>query len=122
MLLVFIATLLGGTLFFFAVLYGAMWASSKYLHAWAGPAIGAATFVYFLQNMVAGILHCAQEPIILPPTPGEAAVGSEGTLVATCDSAGGALDRLYLYAVAPLLLLAIGWLILRFSKKAMPVQ
>ncbi|MCH2165697.1 MAG: hypothetical protein MK098_13735 [Marinovum sp.] len=122
MLIAFLATLLGVIVVFLAVLYGAMWASSKYLHSWAGPAIGAIAFLYLLQNMVSGILYCAQDPIIVPPTPEETAAGSEGKMIANCDGGGGAIDRLYLYIIAPLLLLAIGWLVLRFSKKAVPVQ
>ena len=69
--------------------------------------------MYLFQSMVRGMIFCAREPAYIPPSDGDRILGRDGQMIHNCDSAGGVLDYLYLYFLAPLMIAAIGALTLR---------
>jgi hypothetical protein len=102
---------------FVAIIGALMFVINRWLSAWAAVFVGAATFAYIAHNMVTGIIYCAAEPVYIPPSEVEAAAGSEGSMRFNCDSAGGVIEYLYLYFIAPLILVALGVLILKYYGK-----
>lgn len=98
-----------------SVVWALMWASRRWLSAWASIGIGGLAVVYFVQSLVRGIIHCSQPPRFIPPEPGS---GGEGRMEFNCDSAGGMLDRLYLYALGPATVAMLLWLCWRFWPRA----
>lgn len=99
-------------LVFVALLWGLMWAADRWLHRFAAIAIGASAIGWLSQNIVRGIAHCNAPPEFIPSLPGE---GGEGRMVFNCDSAGGAIDRIYLYILGPACIALIGYLVIRIG-------
>jgi len=96
-----------------------MWVARRWLHIWVALAIGGAAVVYFVQNIIRGIIFCSQPGTFIEPEPGS---GGDGTVVFNCDAAGGAIDRYYLYFVGPIGTAALVWLVWRCWTSASAVE
>lgn len=94
-----------------------MWLFEKYVHKLLSLVFGALAFVFLSQSMVRGILHCAAPGKFIPPTTEESAAGSEGRMFHNCDAPWGALDRLYPFGIAPLMLICLGFLVCKYWNK-----
>ena len=101
----------------FGLIWSVMWGARRWVHAYLSLAIGVAAIVYFAQNIIRGMLFCAQKPRFVPPTPEEAALGNDGRMVFNCDSAGGVLDRVYLYILGPAFIVALCVVTFRFARR-----
>ena len=106
---------------FIGVVAALMWATARWIGRWLAMVVGGIAFVYISYTITDGVIYCAADPVYIPPTNAEAAAGSEGAMRFNCDSAGGVLDRLYLHFAAPLLLLLLGLMLWRASRKGAPL-
>ncbi len=111
-----LSLLLTGAIFI-AVVAALMWATSRWIGKWLAMVVGGIAFVYIGYTIIDGMIYCAADPVYIPPTAAEAAAGSESAMRFNCDNAGGVLDRLYLYFAAPLLMLLLGLMLWRASRK-----
>lgn len=93
-----------------------MWGADRWLGKWPAIAVGGCAFAYIAYSMVSGIVYCSAEPVYSPPTEAEAALGSEGAMRFNCDGPGGFFDYLYLYIIAPVILIVIGLMVGRALK------
>jgi hypothetical protein len=94
-----------------------MWAADRWLGKWVATLTGGAAVAYIGYSIVSGMIYCAAEPVYIPPTDAEAAAGIEGAMHFNCDSAGGVFDRLYLYFVAPMVMIALVFMTWRAWQK-----
>ncbi|SMC64287.1 hypothetical protein [Primorskyibacter flagellatus] len=106
-----------GMAFFVGIVWSASWIANRWLHRIAAFGIGALASIWLAQNIVRGIFHCLHAPRYVPPAPGE---GGEGQMIFNCDSAGGVIDRVYLYVIGPLALITLILISVRFLR-AKPV-
>lgn len=105
---------------FVGLVYAAMWVSRRWLTAWVSVGIAGLAATYLGQSIIRGVIHCSQPPTFIPPAPGS---DGEGQMLFNCDSAGGLLDRIYIYVLGPMALLAVLWLALRFwPRNASPAK
>jgi hypothetical protein len=95
----------------FAIVWLAMWALRRWVHVYASIALGLLATAYFVQNIIRGHIHCAQPGEWIPPEPGS---GGEGMQLHNCDAPFGAIDRLYLYYLGPVLVIGLCGLVLKF--------
>lgn len=102
-----------------SLVWGLLFLVSRYLHPLLALACGGLVIVYVLQGMVRGMIFCAEEPLYIPPSETEAAAGAMGRMIHNCDGPGGMLDYMYLYVVAPLMIVAVGVLTWRYGKREM---
>lgn len=109
-------------LLFFSAIWLVSRLMNRVLGAWAAITVCAIPLVYLVQSVVRGMIHCAQDPTWIPPTEEAALAGSEGTMVFNCDSAGGMVDYFYLYVIAPLTLVSLGFLSLRYWRMARAIR
>jgi hypothetical protein len=89
-----------------------MWALKRYFHRYAAVGLGALAVIYLGYETIAGMRHCAEDPIYIPPKTGE---GGEGTMLFNCDAPTGMYIYFFLYIIAPITIL----LICRFVFKVM---
>ena len=94
-----------------------MWAANRWIHPWSAVGFGWAMFAFLGYSMVSGIVSCSADPVYIPPTPEEAAWGSEGTMKFNCDAPGGAFDYFALYILIPIMMAATALLSLRFANR-----
>jgi hypothetical protein len=111
---------LGTVAAFVALVVALLWNSERWLGRRPALALQSTVFIYFAYTIAAGIVHCAAEPVYIAPTEAEAAAGSDGKMRFNCDSAGGVYDRLYLYFIGPLMLVALGTMVVRTWRKGRP--
>ncbi len=98
------------------LVWALLWAARLYVHRYLALVIGLIVIGYLVQNIVNGMIFCAQEPVFIPPTD-----GGEGMMKFNCDAPFGIADRLYLYVVGPVLVLISALLTYRFSRPLRPV-
>jgi hypothetical protein len=103
--------------FFVILVWGILYLASLYLHRFLAVVIGGIVILYLLQNMVRGILYCAEEPQFIPPSEDAAAQGGLGQMLHNCDGPGGAMEYMYLYVLAPLMIVTIGLLTVRYGRE-----
>lgn len=105
---------------FVGLVWAAMSASRRWLTPWVSVGIAGLAATYLGQSIIRGVIHCSQPPLFMPPAPGS---DGEGRMLFNCDSAGGLVDRAYIYVLGPMALLAVLWLAWRFwPRSAAPAK
>jgi hypothetical protein len=115
MLGVMLIALIGFSAVTVALIWGIMWAADRWLHLYAAMGVGIDAILYLVQNIARGIAYCNEDPVYVPPSPSE---GGEGQIIANCDSAGGIVDRVYLYMVGPAAVLCLGVIMVRIWRRS----
>ena len=92
-----------------------MWVARRWVNDYVAVCIGMVAVVWFVQNLIRGIVFCGKSEFI-PPEPGS---GGDGKVVFNCDGPGGVLDNLYLYYVGPTMVVVVIWFTWRFAQPLM---